>query len=211
MWNFTVRGLLNPDITGVEDLFSQPETSLQSQDNVVEWNAENVQLDNCEEHSLLWKRYSKRYILSLLYDGLNRIPSHDTCQRENVTSGCLKLITVSNSRMLKLAFPPLKALLQVTSTVKTDVHILPLSLENNATLTGTSAILDQFAKEFNLSNKLGNLDTLPFDNRSKNFSLKQARQHVEFLIMLYQHRDEMADLIKTWKQPVKCLTRVKYK
>ena len=35
MWNFTVRGLLNPDILGIEDLFGTPETSLQSQDNVV--------------------------------------------------------------------------------------------------------------------------------------------------------------------------------
>jgi len=32
MWNFTVRGLLNPDITGIEDLLSTPDTSLQSQD-----------------------------------------------------------------------------------------------------------------------------------------------------------------------------------
>ena len=36
IWNFTVRGLPNPDITGNEDLFGAPETSLQSQDNVVE-------------------------------------------------------------------------------------------------------------------------------------------------------------------------------
>lgn len=200
MWNFTVRGLLNPDITGVEDLFSQPETSLQSQDNVVEWNAENVQLDNCEEHSLLWKRYSKRYILSLLYDGLNRIPSHDKPLNDMSERECNQWLSKADysiqQQNVKISIPTIESIATSSSTVKTDVHILPLSLENNATLTGTSAILDQFAKEFNLSNKLGNLETLPFDNRCKNFSLKQARQHVEFLIMLYQHRDEMADLIK---------------
>lgn len=81
--------------------------------------------------------------------------------------------------------------------MKTDVHILPLSLENNATLTGTSVILDQFAEEFGLCNKVDKLETLPFDKRNRNFSLKKAREHVEFLIMLYEHRDEMADLLKT--------------
>lgn len=45
-----VRGLLNPDITGIEDLLSTPDTSLQSQDNVVGWNANNIQLENFNEH-----------------------------------------------------------------------------------------------------------------------------------------------------------------
>ena len=48
-------------------------------------------------------------------------------------------------------------------TVKTDIHILHLSLENNATLTGTSAILDQFVEEFIVSNKLDRPQTLPFE------------------------------------------------
>lgn len=67
--DFTVRGLLNPDITTIEDLFSTSETSLQSQDHVVEWNASKIELENCNEHSLLWKVFLKRYILSLLNDG----------------------------------------------------------------------------------------------------------------------------------------------
>ena len=45
------------------------------------------------------------------------------------------------------------------STVKTNIHILPLSLENNATLTGTSAIPDLFAEDFTLSNKVDKLET----------------------------------------------------
>ena len=77
--DITVRGLLNPDIrvSGIEDLFGTPETSLQSQDNVVEWYGTNVQLENCCEHSLLWKKFIKRYILTLLDDGLNRTPPHE--------------------------------------------------------------------------------------------------------------------------------------
>ena len=99
---------------------------------------------------------------------------------------------------VKLSIPSIENIFDTSmSTVKTDVHILPLSLENNATLTGTSVILDQFAEEFSLCNKVDKLETLPFDKRNRNFSLKKAREHVEFLIMLYEHRDEMADLLKT--------------
>ena len=165
MWNFTVRGLLNPDITGIEDLFSTPETSLQSQDNVLEWNANNVQLENCNEHALLWKRFSKSYILSLLNDGLNKIPPHEKPICDMTETECNQWLSNADyciQQNVKISIPSIESISDTSmSTVKTDVHILPLSLENNATLTGTSSILDQFAKEFGLSNKLDKLETLP--------------------------------------------------
>jgi hypothetical protein len=76
MWNFTVRELLNPDITGIEDLFSNKETLLESQEKVLDWNADNVQLERYDELSSIWKEYKKKYILSLLHDALNIIPSY---------------------------------------------------------------------------------------------------------------------------------------
>lgn len=201
MWNFTVRGLLNPDITGIEDLLSTPDTSLQSQDNVVGWNANNIQLENCNEHFLIWQKFSKSYILQLLYDGLNKIPPHEKPICEMNEKQCNQWLSNADGctqQNVKLSIPSIENIFDTSmSTVKTDVHILPLSLENNATLTGTSVILDQFAEEFGLCNKVDKLETLPFDKRNRNFSLKKAREHVEFLIMLYEHRDEMADLLKT--------------
>ena len=36
-----------------------------------------IQLENCNEHSLLWKKFIERYILTLLDDGLNKSPPHE--------------------------------------------------------------------------------------------------------------------------------------
>ena len=201
MWNFTVRGLLNPDISGIEDLFGTPETSLQSQDNVVEWDGTNVQLENCNEHSSLWRKFIKRYILTLLDDGLNKTPPHEKPISDMTEKECNQWLSHADycvQQNVKISIPSIESIADTSmSTVKTDIHILPLSLENNATLTGTSAILDQFAEEFTLFNKVDKLETLPFDKKNRTFSLKKAREHVEFLTMLFQHRDEMCDLLKT--------------
>lgn len=58
-----------------------------------------------------------------------------TCQRENVTSGCLSKADYSiQQQNVKISIPTIESIATSSSTVKTDVHILPLSLENNATL-----------------------------------------------------------------------------
>ena len=72
------------------------------------------------------------------------------------------------------------------SARKSDTTILPLSLENNSTLAGTCAILDQFGKEFSIPSTSGS-QKLPFDTHSKMFCLKQAREHVEFIMMMDHH------------------------
>lgn len=201
MWNFTVRGLLNPDISGIDDLVGTPETCLQGQDNVVEWDSTSAQLENCDEHSSLWKRFLKRYILTLPDDGLNKTPAHEKPVCDMTEKECNQWLSNADycvQKNVKISIPSTESIADTSmSTVKTDIHILPLSLENNATLTGTSVILDQFAEEFALSNEVDKLETLPFDKRNRSSSLKKAREHVEFLTMLYEHRDEMADLLKT--------------
>ena len=72
------------------------------------------------------------------------------------------------------------------SARKSDTTILPLSLENNSTLAGTCAILDQFGKEFSIPST-GGSQKLPFDTHSKMFCLKQAREYVEFIMMMDHH------------------------
>ena len=184
MWNFTVRGLLNPDISGIEDLFATPETSLQSQDNVVEWDGTNVQLENCNEHSLLWKKFIKRYILTLLDDGLNKTPPHEKTISDMTEKECNQWLSNADycvQQNVKISIPSIEGIADTSmSTVKTDIHILPLSLENNATLTGTSAILDQFAEEFTLSNKVDKLETLPFDKKMGVLASKKPGSMLSF-------------------------------
>ena len=63
------------------------------------------------------------------------------------------------------------------STDLSETTILPLSLENNSTLAGTCAILDQFGKEFSIPST-GGSQKLPFDTHSKVF---------EFIMMMDYH------------------------
>ena len=165
-------------------MFGTPETSLQSQDNVDEWDGTNVELENCNEHSLLSKKFIKRYILTLLDDGLTKTPPHEKPISDMTEKECNQLLSNADycaQQNVKISIPSIEGIADTSmSTVKTDIQILPLSVENNATLTGTSAILDQFVEEFALSNKVDKLETLPFDKRNGSFSLKKAREHVEF-------------------------------
>jgi hypothetical protein len=82
------------------------------------------------------------------------------------------------------------------STVKSNVHVLPLSLEDNSTLTGTAAILDQFSSEFNLSSTIENPETLPFNKQKKEFSIKEGRAHAEFALMMSQHKENMTTILE---------------
>ena len=75
MWNFIARGLLNPNTEGIEELFKDTTTSLESQDSVIDWTSENLKLETDNELLLQWEMFLKRYILCLLHDGLNRIPA----------------------------------------------------------------------------------------------------------------------------------------
>ena len=69
---------------------------------------------------------------------------------------------------------------------KSEYLILPLSLENNSTLTGTASILEQFSKEFKIPCKHASRHFV-FDETNKCY-LTSARKHHEFMIMLFNHR-----------------------
>ena len=203
MWNFTVRGLLNPNIIGIEELFQKADTSLQSQDSVTDWTSANLDLENNDELLMQWNHFQKRYILYLLKDGLNRIPLHGKQLHVNEMSEteCNKWLSTADftkqQNNAKISIANIDSIADTsTPAVKSDVHVLPLSLENNSTLTGTASILDQFATDFSLSSKLEKPETLPFNTKNKTFTLKQAREHVEFVIMMNQHKEEMKSLLE---------------
>ena len=145
--------------------------------------------------------FLKRYILTLLDDGLNKTPPHEkpiSDMTEKERNHWLSNADYCVQQNVKISIPGIEGIADTSmSTVKTDIHILPLSLENNATLTGTSAILDQFAEELTLSNKVDKLEKLPFDKKMGVLASKKAREHVEFITMLFQHRDQMSALLKT--------------
>ena len=78
---------------------------------------------------------------------------------------------------------------------KTDTLILPLSLENNATTTGTAAIIEQFGKEFGVPCE-HDKEYLPFDKKGQTFDINAARCHQDFLTSLNKHKSEMTETIR---------------
>ena len=83
------------------------------------------------------------------------------------------------------------------------MFILPLSLENNATTTGTAAILTEYANSFHIP-CTDSKTFFPFNEETKQFDVKKSREHFEFQRMIQDHIDEMADferlLTETEKQ-----------
>lgn len=78
---------------------------------------------------------------------------------------------------------------------KSETLILPLSLENNATTTGTAAIIEQFGKEFGVPCEHAK-EYLPFDNKAQSFDIDAARRHQDFLASLNKHKSEMTETVR---------------
>lgn len=76
---------------------------------------------------------------------------------------------------------------------KTDAFVLPLSLEDNATITGTSAILKDFESEFNLHSPFKKSEFLPYDNLNGSFDVNLARSRFEYIISQSKHLSNMAN------------------
>ena len=82
---------------------------------------------------------------------------------------------------------------------KSETLILPLSLENNATTTGTAAIIEQFGKEFDVPCDHAK-EYMPYDDNSKTFDIAAVRSHHQFLASLREHKKEMADTVRQLKE-----------
>lgn len=78
---------------------------------------------------------------------------------------------------------------------KSETLILPLSLENNATTTGTAEIVEQFGKEFGVPCEHAK-EYLPFDQKSQSFDIEAARRHQDFLASLSNHKKDMMETVR---------------
>ena len=78
---------------------------------------------------------------------------------------------------------------------KSETLILPLSLEDNSTTTGTAAIIEEFGKEFGVPCQHAK-EYLPFDEKGKTFDLAAAREHHRFLATLHAHKSSMVNTVQ---------------
>ena len=62
-------------------------------------------------------------------------------------------------------------LLKPTANLNSDVHILPLCLEDNSTIFGTISILNSLSTQSNLPSNAKNTEHIPFDCVNDNLNI----------------------------------------
>ena len=150
------------------------------------------------EHQKIWEKWKDRYFLDLLDTGLNKVPESTipfTSMNEDDLNSWLKeqdftKVPKPKYNVKVLADNELCTHRQMVK--KTETVILPLSLENNATLTGTAEILEEFGQEFSIPCP-HNTGYLPYDVKGNRFDIASARKHFEFMDSIMLHREEMAE------------------
>ncbi len=70
---------------------------------------------------------------------------------------------------------------------KTAAFVLPLKLEDNATIAETSSILKEFETDFELHSSLQNPEFLPYDTLTKSFDVNTARSRYECMNTQSKH------------------------
>ena len=62
MWNFTGRGLIFPEITGLEDLLANKESACTSQRDIYTLADNDVLLEGNQEHDQVWSSWLEQYL-----------------------------------------------------------------------------------------------------------------------------------------------------
>ena len=155
-------------------------------------------LESDVKHSQLWNEMKDRYFLKLLDTGLNNVPSslmpiEEMSEREcnEWIKECIAVTEHSSpqkkDQVYQIEVPVVNREFPLHAS---DYLILPLSLDDNSTLTGTASILEQFGSEFNIPCEHATRNFV-FNKDEKIFDISAARKHYEFMLMLHKHRINM--------------------
>ena len=82
---------------------------------------------------------------------------------------------------------------------KSNVHILPLSLEDNSTILGTMSILDKLSQDFSLPEGKKDAECLPFNYVTSNFDVISSRAHFKLLLSQKGHKQTESQMRSTKK------------
>ena len=157
-----------------------------------------------KEHLKLWNEVQDNFLLKLLNTSLNCISSSEkdfVDMDEKEFDHWLKNFSESTTTDYDIVIPPL-SIRSDPNCIESDTLILPLSLEDNSTTTGTAAILEEFGKEFDIPCDHAKV-YLPFDDRNKTFDLKATREHHVFISSLHEHKSTMAKAIQQLREAEK--------
>ena len=150
----------------------------------------------------MWNDWCDRYFLELLDKGLNNTPKPPKSFKEMeevelntwLSKTAFAHFDGCGEKEFKVNVPAMQELSKNSQISKTDVINLPLSLENNSTLTGTAAIFEEFGKEFSIP--CHQAHEIAFNESDKKFDLKAARARYDFTRSVEMHHKEMSEMEK---------------
>ena len=199
MWNFTGRAIIIPFVSESVKLHTKnKEDMCQSQKDVLKLNCSDVLYSAKNKDDKIFENYKDYYILSAMDKAYNSLPVSKKCVSEMSETDFNTWLSSSDfskpKKRYKLNVPKLEEIIETTnSSRKTVAFVLPLSLEDNSTITGTSAILKEFETEFKLHSASQDPEFLPFDTLNKTFDVNTARSRYECMKSQSKHVSNMAN------------------
>ena len=148
MWNFTVRAMMIPNTDGLEHILCDKEACLSSQSSAIEMEPDDIFLEKHPEKVDLFSAAVNRYLSELLHVALNTVAltteelkemnesqlnSHLSKIGNNTENPCEYKIEIAKEEVVK-----------TSCNIRSNVHMLPLSLEDNSTIFGAMSILNYF-------------------------------------------------------------------
>lgn len=196
MWNFTAQAVLIANVDGLEKELNDKKACCSPQQSATKLKPNELFLEFYEEKANLFSAFVDLYLLEVLDIGLNGV---------NMTLDEIKKMTGSqmNAHLLQssenverkpkynIEISKDENLLKPTANLKSDVHILPLSVEDNSTIFGTISILNSLSTQFNLLSDTKNTEHIPFDCGNGNFDISSARSHFELILSQRNHAETM--------------------
>jgi len=198
MWNFTGQAIIIPRVEGLEDILQDRNASLRPQKSVLQLDPNEIFIQNDQGKADMFGQVVDAFLLESLDCALNKIPPSRKKFKEMTESELNSFMAsadLNTQAKYKIKVPKESELVTVRGPAETsNVHILPLSLEDNSTIIGTMSILDKLASDFSLPNEKKGAEYLPFDSVSGTFDFHSARSHYELLINQHNHQSNMGEL-----------------
>ena len=188
MWNFTGQAVLLPEVDGLDEVFADRKSCLLPQGDATKITADDIFIEKDSEKTKTFDNFVDKYLAELLSDALNKCPfsvQQLQCMSEKEVNSSLSTDGFKNAPSLtyNIDVPSDEDILEhIVPPIKSKVHILPLSLEDNSTILGTMSILDNLSKTFNLPNNKEGEEYVPFDSATGLFDITCARAHFELLL-----------------------------
>lgn len=138
MWNFTGEAVLIPSVEGLEDILQDKNASLRPQKSVLQLDPNEIFIQSDQGKADMFGQVVDTFLLESLDCALNKMPPSRKEFKDMTESELNSFMTnadFNTQAKYKMKVPKESELVTVRGTTeKSNVHVLPLSLEDKAQL-----------------------------------------------------------------------------